>query len=94
VAITEGQPVDQDGTLAGNAAKMFGLAETDAAIGDQVAVTVLGTGIGIAGAAIAKDADLEVLTGKLVTRTAGVIVGRAMQAAAADGDKIEILLTP
>jgi len=93
-ALTEGQAVGYDGNLAANAGAMFGLAETDAAVGDEVAITVEGTGIAIAGGAIAKGAQVEVLGGKLVTIAAGVSVGRALQAAAADGDKFEVLLTP
>lgn len=94
VAMTEGLAYGQDGNLAPNAGKMFGLATTDGEIGDQVNTDVLGTGVAIAGGVVAKDADLEVLNGKLVTAGAGVVVARALQAAAADGDKIEVLLLP
>ncbi len=94
VAMTEGLAYGQDGNLAPDAGKMFGLATTDGEIADQVTLDVLGTGIGIAGGVVAKDADLELLNGKLITKAAGVVVARALQAAAADGDKIEVLLLP
>ena len=94
VNVIEGQPIGYDGNLAADASAMFGLAENDANAGDQLAVTVLGTGVGIAGGVIANGAQVEVLGGKLVTKAAGVAVGRALQAAAADGDMIEILELP
>lgn len=77
-------------TAAGNA---VGVADTDNAIGDLAPVTAIGTAIVTAGAAIAKGAAVEVgATGKAVTKAAGITVGRALQAAAADGDRIEVLL--
>lgn len=94
-ALSEHQAIGYDGNVATAAATMQGLAQTDAASGEQVAVDVQGTGIAIAGAAIAVGADLEVgAAGKLVTKAAGVSVGRALQAAGADGDLIEIMLLP
>jgi len=87
--------VSQAGALAVAAGKMFGVATTDGETGVQLAVDVLGTSVAVAGAALAKDADLEVgANGKLVTKAAGVTVARAMQAAGADGDQIEVLLLP
>jgi len=87
--------VSQAGTLAAAGAKMFGLATTNGEINVQLAVDVLGTSVAIAGAAIAKDADLEVgVNGKLVTQAAGITVARAVQAAAANGDQLEVLLLP
>ena len=95
VQLVEHQAIGYDGNVATAAATMQGLAQTDAASGEQVAVDVQGTGIAIAGAAIAVGADLEVgAAGKLVTKAAGVSVGRALQAAGADGDLIEIMLLP
>ncbi len=93
-AITEGEPVGYTGAIAADAAAMAGVARTDAGVGDVLAVTVLGTGIAIAGGTIAKGAQVEVSAGKLVTQVAGVSVGRALQAAAAAGDKFEVLLLP
>lgn len=94
-AITQGQAVTATGAVATAAGNAVGVAETDAAAGDRVPVTALGNGIGIAGAAVAAGAALEVGTaGRLVTRSAGVTVGRALTAAAANGDQIEVLLIP
>jgi len=77
-------------TAGGNA---LGVARSSQAIGEQTPVDVLGTAIVIAGAAVAKDAALEVGTGgKAITASAGAVVARALEAAGADGDRIEVLL--
>lgn len=94
-ALGEHQAVGYDGNVATAAAAMKGLAISDAALGEQVAVDVLGTSIAIAGGLIAAGAELEVgAGGKLVTKAAGVTVARALQGAAADGDLIEVMLLP
>ena len=93
--ILQGQAVTAAGAVATAAGNAVGVAETDAASGDRVPVTALGTGIAIAGAAVAVGAALEVgTTGRLITRSAGATVGRALTAAAAAGDQIEVLLIP
>ena len=93
--ITQGQAVTAAGAVATAAGNAVGVAETDAASGARVPVTVLGTGIAIAGAAITAGVALEVgSTGRLVTLDAGVPVARALTAAAANGDQIEVLLIP
>jgi len=87
--------VDQDGGYATAAAACFGVTTEDVnAIGDLTTVAVMGTKIMTASAAIAKDAYVEVVgaEGKIVTKTSGVTIGRTLQAASADGDKIEVLL--
>ena len=77
------------------AGRALGVTRADAAIGTLVPITVIGTAIVSASAAIAKDALVEVAAnGQAVTRSAGVAVGRALQAAAAAGDRIEVLLFP
>jgi len=88
--------VNQDGNYSTAAGNSFGATTEDApAIGSQVGVDMLGTTIVEAGAAIAKDALLQVgANGQYITRVAGVIVGRAMQAAGAAGDKLEAVLIP
>jgi len=87
--------VGHDGNLAGSGLKMLGVATTDGETGVLLAVDVLGTTEGTAGAAIAAGADVQVgSAGKLITKAAGVKVGVALTAAGADGDKIEVLLTP
>lgn len=94
-AITEGLAVDFDGTIPAAGAAMKGLADHDAAIDEELAVDQLGTSIAVAGAAIAQGAELEVgAGGKLITKAAGITVARAEQAAAADGDKLEVFLLP
>lgn len=72
-----------------------GLTTMEAKAGTRAPYAALGTAVGIAGAAVAAGAALEVGTaGKLITRTSGVMVGRALSAAAADGDEIEVFLIP
>ncbi len=93
--ITEHLAVDYLGNLATAAVAMMGIAVTDAAIGDDFAVEQIGTAVATAGAAIADGAELEVgAAGKLITKAAGVVVARARQAAAADGDLLEVFLLP
>lgn len=95
-AIVAERFVTKAGGTPAAAAKGFGVARAAAdAAGQVVPVDVLGTAICSAGAAIADDADLELnASGQVITRSAGVKVGKALQAAAAVGDRIEILLTP
>lgn len=82
----------QVATAAGNA---IGVADSAGAIGQLVPTTVLGTAIVTAGGAIALNARVEVgALGKAVTKAAGVAVAVALQAAVADGDRIEVLLIP
>lgn len=79
-------------TAAGNAT---GVTTTTAANGAAVAIDVLGTAIGTAGAAIAKNAYVQISTdGKVVTHTTGVAVAQALQSAVADGSRLELLLIP
>lgn len=92
-ALTQFRAVSPTGAVATAAGNSIGIADTEAASGALVPVTVEGTAIATAGAAIAVGAALEVGTaGKLVTRSAGVTVARALTAAGADGDQIEVLL--
>lgn len=94
-AITAERFIDHGGNVATAAGNAAGVAETAGAIGDLISTTVLGTAIVTAGGAIAKGAAVEVgATGKAVTKSAGIAVGRALQAAAADGDRIEVFLIP
>lgn len=94
-AITTRQAVGHGGAVAAAAGAMLGLAECDAASGEQVPVDTLGTSIATAGAAITVGQDLEVgAAGKLVPLAAGRKVAVALQAAAADGALVEVLLTP
>lgn len=91
--ITAGRAVTAAGAVASAAGNALGIAQTDAATGDLVPVNVIGTAVATAGAAIAVGAAVEVgSAGKVVTKSAGVTIGRALTAAAADGDQVEILL--
>ena len=74
----------------------YGVTQTAAKKGELVAVTVLGTAVATAGGKIAAGAAVEVdAEGKVLKHTAGkVAVGRALTAAAADGDEIEVFIIP
>lgn len=94
-ALTQHRFANIAGAVPAAAATGLGVANADAAIGEYTGVDVAGTTVATAGAAIAKGALLEIgATGKVVTRSAGIAVGRALEAAGADGDLLEILLIP
>ena len=81
------------GALPAAAARCLGFAKFDAPIGTRVAVAVTGSTVAEAGAAVAIGALLELdALGRVITRAAGVPVGSALMAAAAAGDRIEIVL--
>ena len=89
------QAVTAAGAVAGAGLNAIGTANTGAAIGERVPVSAGGTALAIAGAAIALGAAVEVgAAGKLITKAAGIAVGRAITAAAADGDQFEVFLIP
>ena len=91
--ITEGQAVAVGGTVAAAGGNALGIAGADASAGESVPVVVLGTAQATAGAAVSKGAALEVNgSGQLITATTGTVVGRALEAASAAGDTIEVLL--
>lgn len=95
-AIAQFQPVQATGAPATAAGNAVGFARIAAASGERVPVTVQGTTIAIAGGAIAAGALVEVHTTvtQVVTRSAGVSIGRALTAATAAGDQIEVLILP
>lgn len=73
------------------------ISDVSGAIGDRVSVTVLGTATAEAGAAIAANALLEFdASGRVVTRSAGITIGRLAPGytAAAAGDQVEIIVLP
>src|SRR5690554_5280877 len=85
--------VGYDGATAVAGGNALGVADYDAAAGEAYPVVVLGTAIVTAGAAIAKDAPVEVgAGGRAVTLDEGQKVGIALEAAAQAGDEIEVLL--
>ncbi|MBP6615797.1 MAG: DUF2190 family protein [Aquabacterium sp.] len=98
VALAACRFVTQAGAYPAAGAAAFGVTRSSAeAAGDLVPVDVQGTAIAEAGAAITLDAPLMVdATGRVVPLTVGSKspVGRAMQAATAAGQQIEILLVP
>lgn len=94
-ALTQFRAVSHAGAVPAAAARCLGFAKTGAAIGERVAADIVGTTVAEAGAAIALGAQLELdASGRVVTKSAGVVVASALSAAAAAGDKIEILLFP
>lgn len=94
-ALTQARAVSHAGAVPAAGARCLGFAKTGAAIGERVAVEVVGTTVAEAGAAIANGAALELdASGRVVTRSSGATVGSALGTAAAAGDKIEILLIP
>lgn len=95
-ALAQYQPVQASGAAATAAGNAIGFATTAAASGARVTVAAGGTAIAIAGGAITAGAAVEVGTTvtKVVTKSAGIAIGRALTAAAADGDLIEVLLIP
>lgn len=77
--------------------KMIGVAQEAAAIGEMVPVRLLGTSKAVASTTISAGARVKPTTGgKIVTTTSDHdgYLGIALEAAGADGDIIEILLTP
>lgn len=95
VAIAANRFVTTAGQYATADGNADGVSRSDAAIGDLFPADILGTAVITAGGAIAKDAYVEVgASGKAVTHTTGVAVAKALQASAADGDRIEVLLIP
>jgi hypothetical protein len=94
-ALTQYRGATIAGAVPAAAATALGLAATGGAIGDRVPVVVLGTAIGEAGAAITAGAALEYdSSGRVITKSAGVTIGRALTAAGAAGDLVEVLLIP
>jgi len=95
-AIAQFQPVQASGAPAAAAGNAMGFATLPAASGARVPVGVGITCQAVAGAAIAVGALLEVHTTvtQVVTKSAGVSIGRALTAAANAGDIIEVWPIP
>jgi hypothetical protein len=95
-AVASGRFINQAGAYPAAGGLPIGCAACDGEAGDLIPVDVIGVTDAVAGAAIVKDAPLMLdAAGKVVTHDGAAgkhAVGRAMQAAAADGDVIEILL--
>lgn len=88
--------VTTDGNYATAAGPADGVSATAAAaIGDMFPADHGGIVTVVAGGAIAKNAYVQVgASGKAVTHSTGVPVAKALDAAAADGDRIRVLFIP
>lgn len=90
--------VNQAGAYPSAGGLAFGITRTDAASGDPTPVDVQGTSIATAGGAFSKDVALMVGSdGKLIAHDGDNekhAVARSMEAATADGQLVEVLLTP
>lgn len=79
------------GAVPAAGANVIGFTRTAAASGDLVPTDADGTVLAEAGAAISAGAALEVDNqGRVITKNTGATVGRALAAAGAAGDVIEI----
>lgn len=91
-AIAKYQAVTATGAVAAAGAEAIGCAVTDADIGDDFAVDVLGTTTGIAGVALTAGQRVEVgADGKLIVAASGASFGIALFGAGADSP-VEILI--
>lgn len=97
-SLANNRAVNQAGAYPAAGGLAFGVTRSDAAIGDPTPVDVHGTAIATAGAAFNKDVPLMVGTdGKVVAHDGDGdkhAIGRSLEAATADGEEVEILLTP
>ncbi|MGB3393244.1 MAG: capsid cement protein [Stenotrophomonas sp.] len=94
-ALVAERAVGRDGNYAAAGGNAFGVTNTSGAIGDRVPVDALGTTIATAGGAFDDGDFLEVgSNGKLVVLDDGIAVAQALQDAAADGDRVEVLWIP
>ncbi|XVJ69886.1 MAG: DUF2190 family protein [Rhizobacter sp.] len=95
-ALSANRFVTATGGVPAAAANAVGVTRTSAAAaGDLVPVDMLGTTQVEAGAAVAAGAAVETnASGQAITRSAGVTLGRALTAATAAGQLIEVLLIP
>ena len=92
-AISAARFVTAAGAIPAAGKHAIGVTTTEATAGELVAADVLGTTIIEAGGVItANKAVQSDASGKAVTRTTGVALGIALEAASADGDRIEIFL--
>jgi hypothetical protein len=96
--LTQYRAVSDAGALPAAGARMLGIAQTaGVSAGARVPVVVAGTSIAEAGAAIAAGALVELdASGRVITRSTGVVVGKLMpgSVAGASGDLVEILIGP
>ena len=94
-ALTRNRAVTGTGTVPAAGGRCLGFTDTDAVVGQRVSVGALGTVVAEAGAAVAVDALLELdAQGRVIPKNTGVAVGRALGAATAAGQQIEIMPIP
>lgn len=95
-AVAANRFVTPAGVQAGADANTLGVARSAGAIGERVAVDVIGTAVVETGAAVAANATLETdASGRAVTwATSGPKVALALEAASGAGQFIEVLLMP
>lgn len=76
-------------------ARCAGFTDFAAAVGERVSFGALGTVVAESGGAFAIDTALELdALGRVIAKNAGVAVARALGAAAAAGQMVEVLLIP
>jgi hypothetical protein len=94
-AVLANRGITATGAVPAAGGNVIGFTRTEGAVGDLVPTDAAGTVLATAGAAIANGAALEVdAQGRVVTRTSGATVGRALKAATGAGDVIEIRFIP
>lgn len=95
-AVSAERFVTHAGGVPAAGAAVLGVTRNSAtAAGQSLTVDAIGTAVVETGAAIAVGALLEAdAQGRCITRTTGTPVARALQATAAAGDFIEVLLLP
>lgn len=92
-AITANKLVKHNGAQCAAGEAALGVATYSEISGNAVGVVAIGTAMAISGAAVAVGADLESdASGRVITRVAGVSVGRALQATTAADQNIEIIV--
>jgi hypothetical protein len=93
-AVDAYKPLNIDGTVCTNSDFPLGFTQYQAEAGETVAVTVLGTAIAVAGAAVTKGDALRLDSSMVAPgATSANVIARALEGGAG-GQKIEILLMP
>lgn len=94
-AITANRCVTPTGGVPAAGANVLGVSLNAAASGERFSIVALGTATIEAGAPITAGAQVETLNdGRITPLDEGVAIGRALQAAGAAGELIEVLLIP
>jgi hypothetical protein len=93
IALAKHRFVDFDGTYPSANAKPLGVTQIQADLDEQATVDLSGSLLVEAGGAISQGAAVATdASGKALTHSSGVIAGYAIDAAAADGDIIRVLV--